>query len=399
MRNLFQKASRLTQILLASSMCAFGSEKIYISSEENFGRVYGFALKENERETKEDSADIQARVTEGKTQVEIFISTMGYKFPGNGKERELPFYVKHTAVSPNIKFLVYHPKEVIVERTSQEFFMVPNYNWKTAVPLEENKKEQVLDKILGVLTKREIEDTDLDLFEQKEGYIKTEIPVNSVTDSQQIPTAYKLKIPFSGKISPAKPIYIWFNPAFEIKQNKDAKQHFSTGFARVGSFQIRTRFDSERERNSEIENLSVENSPEEVVKEFLRIVEEDGDYKSLIPSKGEYQRKMQFKQGSSTWEFLRANLNRQISEQRDERKRGNWELDSIQEIFKIEEWRTEQLLLREGEKFSRFRVMRKEYEGPMGKRLNCYEFDLIKINNKWMVLTIRENNRIRINEE
>jgi len=268
MRNLFQKASRLAQILLASSISFLQAEPISTKLHPGETKLnkQEIVLKEGEEEIKQDEITIKANLNQEGNEFTLEYFTKDFnKQNWDEEEKSLPPFVRHLPLSASMRILIHHPETVAVEKTQQEFFVVPGYRWETAIPKEEHKTAQRVDFILekapgkleeicyqipglaeatlivssaGKLAKKavtkELEERYGNLFPAREGYDITRINLDLTKRLfGNISTAYRIRVPFRGKVSEDDKVIFWTDPAFGTQATGSNQGTWSIGFARL----------------------------------------------------------------------------------------------------------------------------------------------------------------------
>ncbi len=163
MRNLFQKASRLAQILLASSIPYLKAEPINweLSSGKRESTQQEIILRhrDNAEEVKKNNVRINAGLNSAGNEFTFEYFTEDFDrqdWTGDETEKVVPIY-RHTPLSRDMQFLVRHPDTVVVGETKQKNFAIPEYRWENSIPFEEHKTTQAVFGLIerGVATLEE----------------------------------------------------------------------------------------------------------------------------------------------------------------------------------------------------------------------------------------------------
>jgi len=154
MRKFFQKASRLAQVLLASSISFLPAQQIELELKPGQRQTAKQEIvlqnlqkgEEVEKDTVTFNAELNSKGDE--FTLEYFTKDFDRKdWKGTDKEDEIPIY-RHTPLSGDMRLLIRHPNSVVVGKSEQKFFVVPEYQWQDAIPFEEHKTAQAVMKTI-----------------------------------------------------------------------------------------------------------------------------------------------------------------------------------------------------------------------------------------------------------
>jgi len=150
MGGIFQKASRLAQILLASSIPYLKAEPINweLSSgkKESTQQETVLRHRDNAEEVKKNNVKINAGLNSAGNEFTFEYFTEDFDrqdWKRDETEKVVPIY-RHTPLSPDMQILVRHPDTVVVGETKQKKFMIPEYRWENSIPFEEHKTAQAV---------------------------------------------------------------------------------------------------------------------------------------------------------------------------------------------------------------------------------------------------------------